>query len=81
MSFIGGLTTAQKVAMIVAGAVLIVCAFVLIIAPELWSGIGLPLPSYLGANTVFRWIVGLVVLVLGCFLFSALFAPRKRSPT
>lgn len=79
MSFFGGLTTKQKVSMVVAGLVLIACAF-FIMLPELWSAIGFPMPSLLGANTGFRWVLGLMVLLLGCILFSALFVPRKRLP-
>ena len=47
--------------MVVAGVILIVCAFA-IIMPEFWSAFGLRLPSLPGPNTAFRWIVGLLVL-------------------
>jgi uncharacterized membrane protein (DUF485 family) len=77
LSFFRGLTIKQKAIMVAAGVVLIVCAFA-IIMPEFWSAMGLPLPSVPWPNTTFRWIVGLLVLAMGCVLLSALFVPTGR---
>lgn len=67
----------------IAGAILIVCALFVIIMPEFWSGflseIGVQLSSLPWLNTVFRLILGLAVLAMGCILFSVLFMPTRES--